>query len=119
MADNEIKSQVDAFVALPRAERREAYAALPVEVQRKARKVIEARRGISHRADGGDIVLTKETYISEILRVQGRVDELPAKEAALKSKLASLKSGLQENWGDDALGEAETALEQRVVADNA
>jgi len=117
--DNEkIQAEVDAFVALPRAERKEAYEALPPEVKRKARKVIEARRGISHRADGGDLVLTKETYISEILRVQGRVDELPEKEKALKSKLAVLKSALQDNFGDDALGEAETALENRVVVAN-
>ena len=117
--ETSVQEQVDAFAALPRAERRVVYPTLPAEVQRKARKVIEARRGISHRTDGGELVLKKETYVDEILRVQGRLDDLPAKKAALEQKLAGLKRALQENHGDDALAEAENALEQRGAAANA
>lgn len=117
--EKSVQEQVDAFVALPRAERRVVYPTLPAEVQRKARKVIEARRGISHRTDGGELVLDKKTYIENILRLQGRVDELPAKKLALESKVEALKKALQEYYGDEALGEAETALEQRGAAANA
>jgi len=113
------KEQVETFVALPRRERKEQFFSLSPEVQKGARKVIEKRRGIAFRLAGGELVLTKETYLSEILRLQGRVDELPAKEVALKSKLVELKEALLEHWGDEALAEAETALENRGAADNA
>lgn len=68
--DKEIRAQVDEFVALPRAERRAKYASLPHAVKLRARKVIEARRGIAYRAEGGVPVLTKDAYIAQILRLQ-------------------------------------------------
>lgn len=111
MREAEIRAEVDAFVALPRAERRVKFATLPREVQVKARKVIEARRGIAHRSQGGDMVLTKEEYIRQILRRNGKMKEMETRKGLLAESIVELKKQLQENYGDDALAEAETALE--------
>lgn len=111
MSDTEIRAQVDAFVALPRAERRVKYAELPREVQLRARKVLEARRGIAYRAQGGDVVLTKEEYVRQILRRSDKMKEVETRKGLLAESIVELKKQLQENYGDDALAEAETALE--------
>jgi len=111
MSDTEIRAQVDAFVALPRAERRVKYATLPREVQMRARKVIEARRGIAYRAQGGDMVLTKDEYIRQILRRNDKMKEMETRKGLLAESIVELKKQLQENYGDEALAEAETALE--------
>ena len=102
---------MDAFVALPRAERRVKYATLPREVQMRARKVIEARRGIAYRAQGGDMVLTKDEYIRQILRRNDKMKEMETRKGLLAESIVELKKQLQENYGDEALAEAETALE--------
>lgn len=111
MSDTEIRAQVDAFVALPRAERRVKFATLPREVQMKARKIIEARRGIAYRTQGGDMVLTKEEYIRQILRRDEKMKEMETRKGVLAESIVELKKQLQENYGDEALAEAETALE--------
>ena len=111
MSDTEIRAQVDAFVALPRAERRVKFSTLPREVQMKARKIIEARRGIAYRTQGGDMVLTKEEYIGQILRRNNKMKDMDARKASLAESIVELKKQLQENYGDEALAEAETALE--------
>lgn len=117
MTDADIRQQVDAFVALPRAERREKFASLPKEVKVRARKVIEARRGIAYRADGGMIVYTKDHYINNILRMQNKKDVvLPKRITKLETKMVELKRQLQENYGDEALAEVETALEEQASA---
>ena len=111
MTDAEIREQVDAFVALPRSERRAKFHSLPKEVKLRARKVIEARRGIAYRADGGVPVRTKDGYISMLLRQQAKLNELPQRIETVKSQMVELKTQLQENYGDEALSEAENALE--------
>jgi hypothetical protein len=111
MSDTEIRAQVDAFIALPRAERRVKYATLPREVQIRARKVLEARRGIAYRAQGGDMVLTKEEYVRQILRRNDKMKEMETRKGLLAESIVELKKRLQENYGDEALAEAETALE--------
>lgn len=116
MTDTEIRKAVDEFVALPRAERKAKFFSLPAEVQKRARKVIEARRGIAYRADGGLIVRTKEEYINQILRLSGKLAEMPARVANLKDTLVEFKRQLQENYGDEALSEVENALEKASAA---
>jgi len=111
MTDAEIRTQADAFVALPRAERRAKYMSLPPMVKARARKVIEARRGIAYRADGGLIVFTKSEYINQILNQSAKLAELPKRMEVLKGKVVELKRALQENYGDEALAQAENALE--------
>ena len=97
MTDAELREQVDAFVALPRAERAAKYASLPKEVKLRARKIIEARRGIAYRADGGMIVFTKEAYVDRILRMQNKKDViLPTRIKKLETKMVELKRQLQE-----------------------
>lgn len=110
MSDSEIRAQVDAFVALPRAERRVKYATLPREVQMRARKIIEARRGIAHRSQGGDIVLTKDEYIRQIVRRSEKMKDMETRKGLMAESIVELKKRLQEDYGDDALAEAETAL---------
>ena len=112
--DEKIKAEVDAFVALPRAERRVKYASLSREAQVEARKIIEARRGIERRETDGSIVLTKDAYIKKILQTQTKLNELPKREEVMKAKVVEMKKQLQENWGDEALTEAEESLEELV-----
>ena len=57
-----LQQQVDEFIALPHEERRATYFDLPVEVRRKARKILEARRGIAYRTEGGDMVLNEMRF---------------------------------------------------------
>lgn len=111
MTDAEIRKQVDEFVALPKAERRAKFFALPKPVRVRARKVIEARRGIAYRMEGGVIVLTKEELIAQIVRQSAKLAELPQRMETLKSNVVELKRSLQETYGDEALAEAENALE--------
>lgn len=114
---DELKKQVDEFVALPKAERREKYHSLPKDVKLRVRRVIEARRGIAFRMDGGVIVFTKDEYINQILRQTAKAIDLPRRVEVLKSNVVELKRQLQENYGDEALSEAENALE-KATADN-
>lgn len=115
MTDAEIRAQVDEFVALPRAERRKLFPTLPKEVKLRARKIIEARRGIAYRAEGGVPVLQKEEYMRQILDKSEKLNDLPRRAEVLKANIGELKQQLLENYGDEALAEVEEALE----ADNA
>lgn len=117
MNDTEIRKEVDAFVALPRAERREKYSSLSKPVQLRARKIIEARRGIAYRAEGGVMVLTKERYIQNILDSQNKAEVvLPKRIEASKARVVELKRQLQENYGDEAIEEVENLLEEQAEA---
>lgn len=111
MTDTELRAAVDEFVALPRAERRAKYATLPREVQMRARKIIESRRGIAYRAQGGFPVFTKDEYIRQILQKSAKADDMSRREEVTRANVVELKKQLQENWGDEALAEAENALE--------
>lgn len=111
---DDLQTQVDAFVALPRAERREKYPSLPKALKLRVRKAIEARRGIARREDGGVMVLTKEAYLKQLLRLQDKRLELPKRIEKLDQRLVDLKRQVQENYGDEALAEVENALEQAV-----
>lgn len=115
MDDAEIRQQVDEFVALPRAERREKFASLPPEVRKRARKIIEARRGIAYRNEGV-LVHTKDGYIAQLVAKGVKLADMPRRTEALKSNMVELKRQLQENYGDEALAEAETAIEAAVEA---
>lgn len=112
MTDTEIREQVDAFVALPRAERRAQYPKLPREVQLRARKIIEARRGISYRSEGGIPVFTKEETIRQIVQKQEKLNDNAAWVATTEANIVELKKQLQENHGDEALAEAEVEHEK-------
>lgn len=116
MTDAEIRKAVDEFVALPRKERREKYMSLPKEVRVRARRVIEARRGIAFRNEGIP-VHTKDGFISQLVRQSVKLAELPKRAEVLKSNLVGLKRDLQETYGDEALAEAENAIEAALAAD--
>lgn len=113
----DVQKQVDAFMELPRAERRAQYPSLPKAVKLRVRKASEARRGIARREDGGVMVLTKEEYLNQALRLQEKMAELPKRIENAKLRLVELKRQTRENYGDEALAELETALEN-VVAPN-
>jgi hypothetical protein len=104
MSDTEIREQVDAFVALPRAERRVKFSTLPREVQMKARRIIEARRGIAYRTQGGDMVLTKEEYVRQIARRTEKMAELENRKVLLAESIVELEKQLQENYGGSTEG---------------
>lgn len=112
MSDTDIRAQVDEFVALPKAERREKYASLPKPVQLRARAIIEKNRGIAYRAEGGRMVLTKDEYIRQILQRTTKLSVMPRRMEVLEAKVVETKKQLQEIYGDEALAEAEIALEE-------
>ena len=106
-----IQEQVDAFVALPKAERKAKYFALPKDVRLRVRKIIEACRGIAYRTEGGKMVLTQEAYLETLLRLQDKRLELPKRMETLNLRMVELKRQVQENYGDEALSKVENALE--------
>lgn len=110
MSDSETRAEVDAFVALPRAERKAKYETLEKGVKLRVRKVIEARRGIAYRSEGGVPVLTQGEYIRQL--VNGRTLQLrdEARQVAMAANLVELKAQLLENYGEAALQEAEATL---------
>lgn len=109
--DEKTQAEVNAFVALPRAERRVKYSLLSSDAKKEARKIIEARRGIEKRAEDGTIVHTKDVYTRLILQSQTKLNEIPKRTKTLKANVVELKKQLLEHWGDEALSEAEEAIE--------
>ena len=108
--ESEIRTQAEEFAALPRAERRATYESLPKPVKRLARKIVEARRGISHRIEGGIPVFTKDEYIRQLVRRQTKLNDMENRKEAVETTMAELRAQLSENWGEEALAEAEAAL---------
>lgn len=92
MTEIEIMEAVEAFVALPRSERKEKFFDLDPEVRKRARAVIEKRRGISHRSSDGDMVLTEELYDAEIARLEGKKEEMAGRIEKIDNKIVELKN---------------------------
>jgi len=111
MSDTELRAEVDAFLALPRAERRAKYESLDKPVKLRVRKALEARRGIAYRAEGGVPVFTKDEYIRQMSEAKKRQLLEAERSRKLQEHVVELKQQLLENWGEEALAEAETALE--------
>lgn len=111
MSDTELRAEVEAFLALPKAERKAQYESLDRPVKLRVRKVLEARRGIAYRADGGIPVFTKDEYVRQLLQKQEKLNDTDRRKEVLCGNIAELKNQLLENYGEDALVEAETALE--------
>jgi len=109
---DDIKTQVDEFIALPKKERKEKYMALPKTVRLRVREELEKRRGIAFRKDGGIMVLSKEAYIEQLTRMARKKNiVLPERINTLGGRISEMKKKLQADWGDDALAEAEEALD--------
>lgn len=106
-----IREQAEEFAALPRAERRAAYPNLEKPVKLMARKIIEGRRGVAYRSEGGIPVFTVEEYTRQIMQRTQKVNDMQRREAATKANIAELKAQLLENYGQEALDEVENALE--------
>jgi hypothetical protein len=92
MEETKIMEQVNEFVSLPRSERKDKFFALDPEVRKRARTIVEKRRGVAHRSSDGDMVLTESAYDAEIARIEERLADIPAKKVALENKLAELKN---------------------------
>lgn len=115
----DVQKQVDAFMELPKAERRAKYNSLSSAVKLRVRKATEARRGIARREDGGILVLKKEEYVDQALRLQEKVNDLPKRLENAKLRLVELKRLTREHYGDEALAELETALEDAFAPNQA
>ena len=100
------------FANLSRDERRANYVFLSKEEKQKARRSIEARRGIAYRMDGGVIVRTKEELTRIILSHAEKLSDLPRREVAIKNRIAFFKEQVQEHYGEDALSDVENAIEE-------
>lgn len=107
-----LQQKVDAFMELPRSERRAQYPHLTKAVKLKARKAVEARRGIVRREDGGVMVLSKEAYLKQLSRVSEKVAELPKRLERARARVAELKSKVVEHYGEEALKEMEVSLKE-------
>lgn len=92
MTETEIKAQVDAFVALPRKERRATFFSLPTEVQNRARTILEKRRGIAYRTSFGEMVLTPEAYDARIAETKAKLAGLDAYKASLEETVLRLEN---------------------------
>lgn len=92
MSETEIMEAVNEFVALPRAERKDLFFKLDPEVRKRARAIIEKRRGIAYRTSDGDMVLTEEAYDREIERLEEKRAGLEGKKEALDNKIEELKN---------------------------
>jgi hypothetical protein len=90
MTETEIMQKVEEFVALPRKERKDKFFDLDPEVRKRARAIIEKRRGIAYRSSEGDMVLTEEMYDAEIARLSEKKEEMAARVSALDNKIAEL-----------------------------
>lgn len=98
MSEQEIEVKVAEFIALPRAERKATFAELEPEVRKRARKILERRRGIAYRSSDGDLVLTEEAYDEKIAGLEARLAELPAKELELKNKILEFKNAKSRHY---------------------
>ena len=102
---------VEEYLALPRAERAEAYNTLPEELKREARRASEARRGIAFRTQDSEIIFSRDALKAQIVRLATKKKELAVREIALQEKVIALKRQAQNMYGEDFLAEVETALE--------
>lgn len=109
--DETIKAQVDAFLALPKPERKAVYQTLPPEVRKAARTAVERNRGIVMRDSNGAPVFSKDETIRQIVRLKEKHDSYDGRKVILAARIAELKSNLEGMYGADALAEAENALE--------
>lgn len=99
-----IKAQAEAFCANPRSYRKSEegvaeFSSLPVEVQAKAREILEARRGF--RRVNGKIELTKEALVSEIARLEAKEADTKAKLPLIKALIVERKAELAERFGEN------------------
>jgi hypothetical protein len=108
---DEIRRQVEEHIALPRKERTARYGALPIEVKNRVRTIIEKRRGIAYRTNGGVIVRTQDELVKQIMKSNEKLKELPTRIETVKARMTEFKKQLQENYGDEALTVVEEALE--------
>ena len=100
MTEVEIMEKVNEFVALPRSERKDLFFKLDPEVRKRARAIIEKRRGIAYRTSDGDMVLTEELYDEEIARLEVKKEELEQKAEAIDNKIAELKNKKLIHYGN-------------------
>ena len=115
---DDLQTQIDAFMALPKEKRRAEYAALPHAVKVRVRKISESGRGIARREDGGVMVLTKEAYLDQLKKLQEKKADLPKRIKAIDVRMVDLKRQVKEHYGDEAIDEIENALEAHLDSIN-
>ena len=104
------RKEAEDFMEKPETEQRAEYNNLPKEVKQIVRKKKEGDRGIAHREDGGKMVLTKDKYVSEIIRKTQKLADLPRRQQNLTNSIAELKKQLVENYGEESLQSLEALL---------
>lgn len=107
-----VEESVDAYMALPKAVRRDVYNQLPGDLKKKVRAASEARRGIAFRTQDGDIVLSRDEMKAQVLRLEEKRREMDTRKAILEDRVVEIKKQAQKFYGDDFLAEVEAALEQ-------
>jgi hypothetical protein len=101
-----VDAQAAAFAELPRADRGAIFFNLPdPELRKKARAIVEARRGVS-RGEKGELILSDEALIAKRDRIAGKIKEIE------ETRLTSLKEVLAETEAEIAsrgIGESNQA----------
>ena len=101
-----VDAQAEAFAALPRKDRKAIYFNLPdPELRKKARAIVEARRGVS-RGEKGELILSDAALITKRDDIARNIKEIES------TRLESLKTILAETEAEIAsrgIGESKQA----------
>lgn len=89
-----VKEQAKAFAELPKAERRAKYNSLPDNVQKEARKIIEAKRGVMHV--NGILTFTTPELKRQIEHLKTKCANYEEAVPKLKAKIKEYESELAE-----------------------
>jgi len=107
------EASIEVYLAMPKALRREVFAKLPAgDMKKKVRAAVEKRRGIAARTTAGDLVLTRDVAIEQILRLVRKQQLMDERKATLEQRVVELKNNAQELYGSDFIAEVEIAIEQ-------
>lgn len=93
MENVEVRKRAEAFAALPKAERKTAFAELPDAVKPLARELVTSKyRGFRHV--NGRIEMGQELLASEIARLTAKEAELEVRKEKVGNRIAELR----EEW---------------------
>lgn len=99
MANESIKQQAEAFAALPKAERKVQWAALPDDVKPLARELVTSKyRGFRHV--NGRLEFSQELLASEIKRLTEKEAEMEVRKTKVGERKLELQKEYAERFGE-------------------
>lgn len=98
------------YMEFPKAMRRVIYDRLPADIKQKARVKSEEARGIAFRTLGGDLVFSREAFLSEAARLKAKRDEMDERKARLTEKLGELSAKAAKFYGEEFAAEVQAII---------